>query len=149
MDKVLLVLLSLGIIGSPTLVFGAGSVTGSWASHGSVESGGLWLKTIQIGKKVQFQLEISRGAPSYNSGFIEGKFNLHSGQGIFKLKSNQDESSDCEINFSFSPSKVVITESTETDMHQSCGFGYNVHAYGTLFIKSREKPKFSQGDPRN
>lgn len=119
----------------------ANDFTGTWEYHGPSEAA-MWLKTHQMGNKVRFQLEISRGAPSYNSGWIEGKFLLKGNSGIFQSV----EYSDCAIKFKFSESKVQLSE---VNQDQDCGFGHHVYAEGTLKIKSRKKPKFSKGDPRS
>jgi hypothetical protein len=120
----------------------ANGVTGTWEYHGPTESG-MWLMTLQTGNEVRFQLEISRGAPSYNTGWIEGKFRLKGTSGIFR----SSEYDKCAIKFEFKESTVRLQEMSQEE--QECGFGYNVHAQGTLVIKSRKKPKFSSGDPRS
>lgn len=76
----------------------AQSFTGSWEYHGPAESG-MWLKTEQHGKNVRFQLELQRGAPSYNSGWIEGEFQLQGTEGVFSADA---DSGRCEIRFQFS-----------------------------------------------
>jgi hypothetical protein len=118
----------------------ANGVTGSWEYKGPSESG-MWLKTLETDRKVRFQLEMTRGAPSYNSGWIEGEFNLNGTSGVFR----SSEHGDCEIAFKFMRSSVRIEEAEDK---QQCGFGYNVYAVGTLARKSRSTPKFSNSDPR-
>jgi hypothetical protein len=120
----------------------AADATGSWAYQGPAESG-LWLDTLQVGNKVRFQLELSRGAPSYNSGSLEGEFELNGASGVFETR----EYGTCRIKFEFKAASVKIMEAEEEE--QKCGFGYNVHANGTLVLKSRKKPTFSAGDSRN
>jgi hypothetical protein len=117
---------------------GANGVTGTWEYHGPTESG-VWLMTLQTGNEVRFQLEISRGAPSYNTGWIEGKFSLKGTSGIFR----SSEYSKCAIKFEFKKSTVRVSQK-----EYECGFGHNVIANATLNIKSRKKPNFSDGDPR-
>lgn len=118
----------------------ANDVTGSWEYKGPAESG-MWLKTQATGDKVRFQLEVARGAPSYNSGWIEGEFDLDGTSGVFR----STEYGDCEIAFEFTRSSVRIAEGEDKGQ---CGFGYNVFADGTLRLKSRSKPTFSDADPR-
>jgi len=117
----------------------ANNFTGTWEYHGPAKSG-MWLKTLQNGNEIRFQLEIARGAPSYNSGWIEGKFLLKGSSGVFQ----SSEYGKCAIKFEFKKSKVYLEEKN----HHECGFGYNVYADGDLTIKSRKKPKFSKGYPR-
>jgi len=118
----------------------ANDFTGTWEYHGPAESG-MWLKTLQNGNKIRFQLEISRGAPSYNSGWIEGELLLKGSSGIFQ----SSEYDKCAIKFEFRKSKVNLKE---VNQNQECGFGHNVYAKGILVKKSHNKPKFSRGDPR-
>jgi hypothetical protein len=118
----------------------AGNATGSWDYHGPAESG-MWLLTEQQGQTVHFQLETQRGAPSYNSGWIEGAFELHGDSGTFK----STEYGACEITFKFINGSVQLQQSGED---YECGFGHNVFAEGTLRLKSRKRPKLSKDDPR-
>ena len=119
----------------------AGNATGTWEYQGPAKSG-MWLKTRQVGHRVRFQMEIARGEPSFNSGWIEGQFELNGTSGVFET----NEHGHCEIKFQFAHSSVHVMESEEK---QECGFGYNVYATGTLNLKNRKKPKFSVTDPRH
>jgi hypothetical protein len=118
----------------------AREVTGSWEYRGRASSG-IWLKTLQEGKGVRFQLEIARGSPSYNSGWIQGTFDLEGSAGTFRGRD-----AGCEISFQFVGSSVRITP---VEGKEDCGFGYNVRPEGTLLRKNRKKPRFSIGDPRS
>jgi hypothetical protein len=51
----------------------AQTITGTWQWNGRNDSGML-LKTLRVDNKVRFQLEVARGAPSYDSGSVEGEF---------------------------------------------------------------------------
>jgi hypothetical protein len=97
----------------------------------------MWLKTEQKGEKVRFQLELQRGAPSYNSGEIEGELVLSGDGGIFR---DRNESGLCEIAFKFHSKRVDLKQSGDG---AGCQFGHGVVAEGTLSLKSRKKPKFS------
>jgi hypothetical protein len=116
----------------------AADVTGSWEYSGPAQSG-LWLKTRQTGDTVRFQLELARGAPSYNSGWLEGEITLAGAAGVFR----SNEYGNCEIAFEFAPAFVQLKE-----VQEQCGFGFNVHADGKLRRKSVKPPKFSASDPR-
>lgn len=118
----------------------AADVTGSWEYSGPAQSG-LWLKTRQTGDTVRFQLELARGAPSYNSGWLEGEIKLSGTAGVFR----SNEYGACEIAFEFAPAFVQLKEAPA---QQECGFGFNVHADGKLRRKSAKPPKFSASDPR-
>jgi hypothetical protein len=119
----------------------ANGLTGYWVYRGLAESG-MWLKTRQHGLNVRFQLELSRGAPSYNTGWIEGKFDLNNNVGVFQTVT---EGGRCEITFKFSSSRVEVHQTGEPS---TCLFGYNVSAEGVLRRKSLQMPEFSDGDPR-
>lgn len=116
--------------------------TGTWEYYGPAESG-KWLKTEQRGNKVRFQLELQRGSPSYNSGWMEGEFELHDKSGTFQKTFYGGL---CEITFRFFSSHVEISQSAGSD--SDCGFGNNVWAQGRLKRKSRNVPKFTKNDPR-
>lgn len=115
--------------------------TGTWEYRGSGESG-LWLVTEQKGNVVKFQLEISRGAPSYNSGWIEGEFLLKGNKGTFR----SDNNGPCEISFSFTQHSAQLNQ---PDKKRECGFGAFVYAQGALRLKNRKTPKFCNSDPRS
>jgi hypothetical protein len=61
-------------------------IVGTWR-RGDPEKGGGLLLTRQTASMVQFQLECWRGAPSYNSGFLAGEFELANGRGVFRSSS--------------------------------------------------------------
>jgi len=112
----------------------ADGVTGTWEYHGPSESG-MWLMTLQAGNEVRFQLEINRGAPSYNMGWIEGTFSLKGSSGVFR---SSEYGGECAIKFEFGESTVSVGQEG-----YECPFGHGVHADGTLKIKSRKTPEFS------
>jgi len=114
---------------------------GTWEMHGPAESGA-WLRTKQRDDLVQFQLELARGAPFYNSGWIEGEFNLRGDVGVFR---RQTESGLCEIGFQFESKQVTLRQMGDA---QGCSFGANVYAHGVLLRTASTQPVFSDGDPR-
>ena len=114
----------------------AADFSGSWYS-GSPEKGGVWLQTQQQGARIRFQLEASRGAPSYNAGEIEGEFELRGNAGTFKQTIDDGV---CEISFVFSAKQVELRQNSSAN---DCGFGYAVNASGLLRRKSTKSPKFS------
>lgn len=129
------------LVGASTVMAARPVATGTWQWNGPAESG-MFLKTLQVGDKVRFQLEISRGAPSYNSGFVQGEFPLAGHRGTY---ATGEEGVECEITFTFHASSVELVQSAARG---TCGFGGNVHADGVLSLKSRLAPTFSEGDPR-
>jgi hypothetical protein len=129
------------IVGAAPVVSLTQSVTGTWQWSGRNESG-ILLKTVQAGSKVRFQLEVSRGAPSYNSGYVAGEFQLTRTVGTF---ASSEKGHECEITFTFQPKRVEVSQSLERG---ECGFGGGVHADGMLSLQSNRVPKLSQCDPR-
>lgn len=115
--------------------------TGRWEHRGQNESG-LWLLTHQSKNLVRFQLELSRGAPSYNSGWIQGAVELQNNVGHFRESTDRGL---CEITFHFQKKRVELTQTGE---YVGCGFGYGVLATGVLQRTSYKPPKFCAGDPR-
>lgn len=121
----------------------ANDFTGTWESRSPDKSGGMLLMTIQTGNEVRFQLEIWSGGPKYNNGWIEGKFRLKGNSGIFRTS----EYGKCSIKFEFTKTMVRLKEVSLEEIE--CGFGDGIRAIGTLKLKSRKKPEFSNGDPRH
>jgi hypothetical protein len=123
-------------------VAAAQTLTGSWAHRGKNESG-LWLDTEQNKNIVKFQLEVSRGAPSYNSGWIQGEVELKNNVGRF---TRTTDSGLCEISFHFQAKRVELKQEGD---YSGCGFGHNVFAIGVLKRTSHKQPKIRLGDPRS
>ena len=127
------------------LLLGLALVTGSPADgtwkRGDPERGGGQLLTARKGAAVRFQLELWRGKPSYNSGFVEGTFTPAGSKGAFR---SQDRGVPCGLEFEFSRTDVVVRQDPAAD----CGFGFGVFADGRYRRTSAKTPRFSLGDPR-
>lgn len=117
------------------------SLTGSWAFKGPGNSG-MWLKTYQKNRVVNFELEIHQGKPSNNTGWVAGIFEVNGSVGAFKAELDGYL---CEIGFRFLSDRVVITQKGDLS---GCGFGHNVFANGTLKRKSHKPPQFC-GDAKH
>ena len=90
-----------------------------------------------------FSWSAGGGAPTYNSGFLEGELALSRGEAVFKA--DGVAGGRCELHFAFSEQKVGIRYLNES---LDCGFGYAVFANGWYRRTSRDEPVFSDGDPR-
>ena len=104
---------------------------------GSLEEGGgtIWVRK-QNDKQLAFALEAYRGAPSHNSGFVDGILDFYElGDMVWEM----DEFGDvCKLTFRFEQDKLdIIQDGTSL----SCGFGANVYAGGTYDRTSSEEPK--------
>lgn len=117
--------------------------TGSWEdTEPGPEGSGMWLDTEQVSNTVKFQLEIANGAPSYNTGWIAGEFELEGNVGHFREK--MSSTALCQISFYFTAQQVEVRQGGDLE----CGFGYGVVAGGVLTRTSKDLPKLCSGDPR-
>lgn len=115
-----------------------GPLTGTW-ERGSPEKGGGILRIIEEARETRFQLELWRGAPSYNMGWLEGKLSVKDAKASF-LKRDADGT--CKIDFSFDGAKATLRQVESSALE--CGFGHAVLADGTYIRKSRKPPVFSK-----
>ncbi len=89
------------------------------------DSGGILAVYPKNDKTVLFYLELSRGAPSYNSGMmIQDLIIDKNGKADLILN---DDFFNCHLSFVFTPKNVSIKDVDSTD---ECGFGYGVRATG-------------------
>jgi hypothetical protein len=114
-----------------------GSLTGTW-EWGDAERGGGFLLVVDEPTQVRFQLQLWRGAPSYNMGFLEGQLSVKDGKATF---SSREADMACDITFAFQGNKVVLRQ---TGSDAACGFGHAVAADGTYERTSRKKPVFQE-----
>jgi len=116
-------------------------LTGTW-DHGNPEKGGGVLRVIEEAGEIRFQIELWRGAPSYNMGWLEGKLSVKDAKASF-VKREADWI--CQIDFVFDGTKATLhqVEGAGAD----CGFGHGVSADGVFVRKSQKKPAF-QGRPQ-
>jgi hypothetical protein len=114
---------------------GVHALTGTWTWGGDVKEAGGTLVVIDEAGGTRFQLQLSRGAPSYNMGFLEGALTVEEGRAIYR---SQDGA--CAIAFAFARETVVVKQERGSDA--DCGFGHAVSADGTYRRISRKKPKF-------
>jgi hypothetical protein len=112
-------------------------LTGTW-EWGSDETGGGVLRVIDDAKGTRFQLQLSRGAPTYNMGFLEGRLLVKDGRATHVRRNERFQ---CAIAFRFERETVVLTQSSGPDA--DCGFGHAVYADGTYRRTSRRTPAFT------
>jgi hypothetical protein len=102
---------------------------GGTYSIGCGEAGGI-LKIYPVSNDVLlFALQIQNGAPSYNSGEIQGKITLKGNVGHYKEEG-------CEFKFLFGTYWVIIDE-----IQDDCPFGAGVSAQGVYTKMNPEIPK--------
>lgn len=84
------------------------------------------------GEQYNFWLNINRGWPSYNNGYIGGIINIEKGKATL---SQQDpyEAGFCILNFTFKTGLIEIV----SEGYEHCGFGNAVYADGK-FMKSKK-----------
>ena len=96
------------------------------------------LKVVPGKSDAEFELELWRGAPSYNSGFAAGRIFLKDGRWSWETKEFDGL---CRLVFTFEPRLVRISQVGDSG---TCGFGYGVMADGDYALISHEKPKFRE-----
>jgi len=90
-----------------------------------------------------FFLSLCRGAPSYNTGELNGKMTIKGNAVIYDYS---DEYSNCKLKFEFSPDSVKITTD---EKRNECGFGFGVDADNTYKLTNKAIPEYyinMQGD---
>ena len=115
-------------------------LTGTWQT-GEPERAGGRLLVLQEGTRLRFQLEVWRGAPSYNSGRVDGWVAHATGLRTLQISAE----SGCRIVAAFDGDHAIITQHGNS---AACGFGHAVYADGNYKRVSRAKPVFTspEGD---
>lgn len=102
----------------------------AWEWRGGIGAGA-WLKTERRGNQVRFDLELNRGAPSYNMGLASGEFTLDHHLGLYRSV----EYPECTLVFAFVGDTVEIRQ---LGSGADCGFGFSVMADHLLTLKPTE-----------
>lgn len=111
------------------------SWTGTWTwGGGASDAAGGTLAVVDEAAGTRFQLQLSRGAPSFNMGFLEGALAIEDGRATWR-----SDDGACAIAFAFAREAVVLEQERGSDA--DCGFGHAVRADGTYRRTSRKKPK--------
>ncbi len=110
------------------------SLTGTW-ERGTFEAGGGTLVVIDDAEGTRFQLQLSRGGPVNNLGFLEGSLTVKDG---LATHVRRGDGSHCEITFRFARETVVLKQTVGSSAE--CDFGHGVYADGTYRRISRKKP---------
>jgi uncharacterized protein (TIGR02145 family) len=100
------------------------SIGGTYKFGDDVEKGPVGSALIHplTSSSALFFLDLSQGAPSYNTGRLYGQITIKNNIGTF---TEANDYLDCTLKFKFSPKQLeIITE----DRHGNCGFGGNVYA---------------------
>ena len=110
------------------------SLTGTW-EWGSFATGSGVLVVIDDADGTRFQLQLSRGEPVNNLGFLEGRLTVKDGLATHVRRDGQ---SHCEITFRFARETVALKQTVGSSAE--CDFGNGVSADGTYRRTSRKKP---------
>lgn len=98
---------------------------------------GCWLEVGQVTHdSVRVQLSCTRGAPSWNLGFIDERLAVRGGEALW---STTEFGGQCELRFRFSVSGATVEQ---TGGDAACGFGFGVNAGGSYTRTSRRPPPF-------
>ncbi len=108
---------------------------GTYSYGSNVEKGRIGTIYIypETDSTILFYIDLNRGAPSYNTGYLYGRVIIKNDNGTFYTKIDPAENG-CKLIFKFSRSKLTI-QSIEVN----CGFGGLVYADGE-FKKISKKP---------
>jgi hypothetical protein len=88
--------------------------------------------------KSSFGLECNRGAPSYNSGVLEGGITIKNGKAVYRTT---EFAGVCEIKFTFTKNSVSLAQKgSDSD----CGFGHGVYCDGTYILQKQLRKKLDQ-----
>lgn len=110
--------------------------TGSYALARS-RGAGCELQVAPVAKdSVRLQLSCTRGAPSYNMGFLDERLPLRAGVVVFR---SLEYGGPCEIRMHFRTRTAQVTQIGDA---AACGFGYGVDASGTYARTSSRVPPF-------
>jgi hypothetical protein len=112
------------------------AVTGTYEWHRGTGAGCMLAVARQGRDSIAFQLECNRGAPSYNSGFVDGVIPLRDGVAIFRTSEYRNL---CELRIRFRGRMATVTQTGED---VDCGFGAWVSADGTYRRISRARPRW-------
>lgn len=117
----LLSLPSIGQTATKTLKYG-----GTYSYGDNVEKGRLGTIYIysETDSTILFYIDLNRGAPSYNTGYLYGRVIIKNDSGTFYTKFDPAEDG-CKLIFKFSRSKLTIKS-----IEVNCGFGGLVYADG-------------------
>jgi hypothetical protein len=83
-----------------------------------------------LGDIYTFKMDLGRGAPSYNTGILEGNITIKNGEGIYYKKSESSHRDACEWKMAFSGEKLIIKT---LNNHIDCDFGYAVFVDGNYY----------------
>lgn len=96
-------------------------IEGTYLKGNAKNGGGYLAVQEKEGNTLKFQLNLYRGMPSNNSGYLEGEMTYENNVAIY----SSTEYGECTITFEFSKEKVRISQEGR-DM--DCGFGAGVYA---------------------
>ena len=99
------------------------------------DRGGMVYVYPETDSTILFFMDLNAGAPSYNSGQIDGRIEINTGTGVF----NDADFPDCKFKFSFIKDKLTVE--TVEDKYD-CPFGNRVSADGEFKRESSINPEF-------
>ena len=82
---------------------------------------------------ILFNIDLNRGAPSYNMGSEYGRIKIINGKGTYYIKESGKEIG-CKWNIQFIKNTIIIKTLENQD---NCGYGYGVFTDGTFYQISK------------
>jgi hypothetical protein len=111
----------------------------SWKSKITEDRGGVVYVYPETSSTILFYLGLDGGAPSYNSGVLDGRINISNGTGVF----NDAGYPDCKFEFRFVEDKLIVKT---VEDKKECLFGSGVGADGEYKRESSVTPEYYEID---
>src|SRR5689334_452424 len=111
------------VLGSPHVRLEAAPPSAPTGSYELRHAGdaGCWLQVAPVARDtVRVQLQCSRGAPSFNMGFLDERLALRGSSVRYTTRKFQGE---CHIDITFAGSSATVTQAGSD---AACGFGFGV-----------------------
>ena len=107
----------------------------SWKSKITEDRGGVVYVYPETSSTILFYMGLDGGAPSYNSGVLDGRINISNGTGVF----NDADYPDCKFEFRFVEDKLIVKTLEDKN---DCLFGSGVGADGEIKMESSKIPEY-------
>jgi hypothetical protein len=88
---------------------------------------------------IEFEISCSRGAPSFNQGFLHDTVKIINNKATYRNSEYSDNKDTCIITLSFQGTKCIVEQNGSSG---SCGFGGNVYCTGTYLKMNNKLPEF-------
>ena len=115
----------------------AGIYTFGDTSKDSEERNGTLYLYPETDSTMLFYIFVINGAPSYNSGSIDGRIKIHDLKAVFRKRFSYEQTDCCVLRFEFNENTLTVIED-----EIGCGFGHNVYIGDTFRRTSSKIPEY-------